>query len=313
MIDDLLDKTILFSYTNIGYWLRQWRWSRPKLEMQGKICIVTGANAGLGYVVTAELAQRGAEVHMLCRSANRGNAAREKIMATTGNDNIHLHLVDMSRQQDIRDFAARFLPTQVDLLVNNAGVLLPERQESADGIEMTFATNVLGYFLLTELLVPRLMAAPAARVINVTSGGMYSAYLHLDDLQYETRPYNGTTAYAESKRAEVIMTQQWAAAWENTNIAVHAMHPGWAATPGVATSLPRFNRVMQPLLRTPAQGADTIVWLATTPTLTAHPNGQLWFDRRIRSPHKRGIRRNTAAEIAQFWQICHQMSGQPLP
>ncbi|MCA9973772.1 MAG: SDR family NAD(P)-dependent oxidoreductase, partial [Anaerolineales bacterium] len=197
----------------------------------------------------------------------------------------------------------------LDLLVNNASVLLPARQLSADGIELTFATNVLGYFLLTELLRPNLLAAAAARVVNVTSGGLYTARLHLDDLQYATRPFNGTTAYAESKRAELVLTEQWATAWRGTGIAVHAVHPGWADTPGVQTSLPRFARLMRPLLRTPRQGADGIVWLCTTPDLARFPNGRLWFDRQPRPHHKLGMPRNTPAEIQQFWQICHDLTA----
>lgn len=309
MLDDLLDKTIILSYTNIGYHLRQWRWSDREREMAGKICLVTGANAGLGKVVATALAERWAEVHMICRSRERGEAAQQAIIAASGNDNVHLHLVDMSRQQDIQDFVGGFAPDHVDVLVNNAGVLLPERRENEAGIEMTFATNVLGYFLLTELLFEKLAAADGARVINVTSGGMYAAYVHVDDLQWKKRPYDGTNAYAESKRAEVIMTQQWAEAWASTDILVHSVHPGWAATPGVASSLPRFNAVMGPLLRTPDQGADGIVWLATTPNLAQYENGQLWFDRRPRSPHKMGVRRNTPAEIEQFWHTLHDMTG----
>ncbi len=307
--DELLDKTILFSYTNIGYQLRRPFWDRAAANVEGKVCLVTGANAGLGKVVAMELARRGAVVHMLCRSAERGAAAQQEIEAATGNGQIFLHQVDMSRQADIRAFVGGFEAEKVDVLVNNAGVLLPRRQVSDENIELTFATNVLGPFLLTELLLPKLQKAPVARVINVTSGGMYTARLHVDDLQFEKRPFNGPRAYAETKRAEVIMTQLWAQEWAGNGVAVHSVHPGWAATPGVARSLPRFDRIMRPLLRTSRQGADTILWLCVAPGLHKQPNGQLWFDRKKRPLHKRGIKRNSSAEIEKFWLICHQLTG----
>lgn len=309
--DELLDKTVLFSYTNIGYRLRQRRRRRRSAErdVRGLTCIVTGANSGLGKQVALALAERGASVQLLCRNPDRGAAAQRDIRQRSGNPDVQLHIVDLSVQADIRRFAREFEPEQVAVLVNNAGVLLNERRVSAENIEMTFATNVVGPFLLTELLLPRLKRAEAARVINVTSGGMYLARLHPDDLQFEQRVYYGTRAYAESKRAEVVMARLWADAWRDSDIAVHAVHPGWAGTPGVAHSLPRFNQVMRPLLRTPAQGADGIIWLCLTPELDHAENGQLWFDRQARPQHKLGIKRNDSAEIAQFWRALHDLVG----
>ena len=310
-IDDLLDATVLFSFTRVGHALRRSRWPTAERNMAGKVCLVTGANAGLGYEIARELAGRGAAVHMLCRSRERGLAAREAIVQSTANEDVHLHVVDLSSQAAIRAFAAEWPPLPVDVLVNNAGVLLAERQDAVDGIELSLATNVLGYFLLTELLLPALRRAAAARVINVTSGGMYAARLHPDDLQFRTRPFDGTQAYAEAKRGNVVMTELWAQEWAGSAIAVHAVHPGWAATPGVAQSLPQFNRLMGPLLRTPAQGADGILWLCVTPDLAA-PGGQLWFDRRVRPTHRFGQGRNSAAEVAAFWRACHALTGMPM-
>jgi NAD(P)-dependent dehydrogenase (short-subunit alcohol dehydrogenase family) len=187
---------------------------------------------------------------------------------------------------EIRDLAERLLEneTQIDILINNAGVLLAEREVTPEGIEKTLATDLAGHFLLTNLLIPRLIASAPSRIVNVTSGGMYSQRIRLDDLQFEHREYKGSVAYANAKRGQVILTGMWAARLQHTDVTVHAMHPGWARTAGVQRSLPTFNKLMGPFLRTPAQGADTMVWLAADP-LPALSSGELWFDREIAPKH----------------------------
>lgn len=310
--DELLDKTIIGSYTWPGYYLRKLWWdnTNDNTSMQDKVCIVTGANAGLGKVISKQLAYLGATVHLLCRNPEKGETARREIIQTTGNKNVYLEIVDLSSLSSIRQFAEEFQlkSNRLDVLVNNAGVLLDERMLSEDGIEMTFATNVLGYFSLTNLLMSLLKRSAPTRIINVSSGGMYFAKLNLDDLQFEKRAFDGVQAYAESKRAEVILTQHWSHQLNNTGVFVHAMHPGWSDTPGVQTSLPKFRKLMQPLLRTPEQGADTVIWLAVTPDLKNYPNGQFWFDRQIRPVYKLFSPRNTPCEIQQFLKICEQLA-----
>ena len=177
------------------------------------------------------------------------------------------------------------------MLVNNAGALPARRSETPEGFEVAFATNVLGPFLLTRLLAP-------ARVITVTSGGMYTARLDPFDLQAVSRPYAGAAVYARTKRAEMILTRLWA----ERGIDAHAMHPGWADTPGLAKSLPGFHRALKPLLRTPEQGADTIVWLGAT----EQPSGHLWHDRAARPPYRLPWTRETAAERARLWELCER-------
>ncbi len=143
---------------------------------------------------------------------------------------------------------------------------------------------MLGPHLLTRLLRERLIASAPARVIFVSSGGMYTRRLEIDDLQSRKGTFDGRVAYARSKRAEVVLAERWAEELAGTGVVVHAMHPGWADTPGIQTSIPTFRRVMRPLLRSPEQGADTIVWLAAAPepgTVT----GRFWSDRHERSTH----------------------------
>ena len=313
LADELLDKTIVLSYTNIGYALRRPFWKAVEDSMEGTVCVVTGANAGLGKAVTHGLAALGATVYMLCRNRERSGAARAEIIDRSGNAQVFLEIVDMSSQASVRAGVQRLLEQtrRLDVLINNAGGLLTERQTSADGLEKTFATNTLGYFLLTELLLPRLKASAPSRVINVSSGGQYLAKLAVDDLQFEERPYDGVRAYAASKRAEVLLTQHWAERLAGTGVMVHAMHPGWARTPGVARTLPSFFKWLWPFLRTPAQGADTIVWLAAHPGLAGEENGQFWFDRQVRPVYKWGSPRNTPEEVERFFAACHALTQIP--
>jgi NAD(P)-dependent dehydrogenase (short-subunit alcohol dehydrogenase family) len=218
-------------------------------------------------------------------------------------------LCDLARLDSVREFAQRFSDRvpRLDVLVNNAGVLTPKRTLSPDGIELTFAVNVLSPFLLTAELRGALRRAAPSRVINVSSGGMYAQRLNADDLQ-NVRDFSGTTAYAQTKRAEVVLTEMWAERLAPDRIAVNAMHPGWADTAGVRSSLPRFYRLTRPLLRTPAEGADTIVWLGAAPA-GASVSGGFWHDRAQRPVHILPTTRESAADRRHLWSACERLSG----
>ena len=309
--DTLLESTILLSFSRIGYILRRNMWDTADLDvnMNGRMCIVTGANSGLGFATTVHLAALGASVTMVARDPAKGQSAVDDIIDRTGNQNVRLEIVDLSSLDAVRDFAARLLEREdrMDVLINNAGVLLPERQLSADGIELSFATNVLGPFLLTNLLMPLLARNTPARVIFVSSGGMYTQKLDVDDLQSERKEFNGTVAYAQHKRAQVILTELWAERLTGTGVTVNAMHPGWVDTPGVHRSLPTFWKVMRPFLRTPAQGADTIIWLAVAPRL-ASESGKFWFDRCQRKTHKLARTVSLPQDRQRLWDKCVHLS-----
>jgi len=171
---------------------------------------------------------------------------------------------------------------------------------------------VLGPFALTNLLVPLLRESQDARVITVTSGGMYTQGLHVDDLQMAATPYRGATAYARAKRAQVVLTRLWAQRLREDGVAVHAMHPGWADTPGLVAGLPRFRRVLGPILRTPGEGADTIVWLAAADE-PARSTGGLWLDRRLRPTDRLRSTRVSRADAERLWTTCVALSGTDLP
>jgi dehydrogenase/reductase SDR family protein 12 len=311
-VDTLLDKTVVLSYTRLGYALRQATWADAdlKVDMAGQVCLVTGASSGLGRATAEGLARLGATVYMLVRNEGKGHWVREGIVHRSGNENVHLEIADLSSLASVREFARRFLerePRQ-DVLINNAGALLSERETSVDGYELSFATNVLGPFLLTGLLLPLLEASVPSRIINVSSGGMYTQKLDVDDLQFEHKPFNGVTAYAQAKRAQVILTELWAEKLAGSGVTVNAMHPGWADTPGVQSSIPNFYRLTKRGLRSPEQGADTILWLAVADSVTGI-SGEFWHDRRARSTHLLPGTRSSTGDRQRLWDECVRLSG----
>ena len=310
LLDRLADASIFFSFDASGYRRHEKRFRAEDLavDMSGKVCLVTGASSGLGLATSAALARLGATVHLLCRSAERGSAAAETIAREVPGAKLLVDQVDLTSRASIRAFVDRFAERRVDVLIHNAGILPPKREEVEGGLELTFATHVMGPFLLTTLLLPRLFASPRARVLWVSSGGMYTKKLALDDVAWKSRSYDGVLAYAETKRMQVILSELWAAKLAGSRVVVHAMHPGWADTPGVQTSLTSFSRVMHGRLRTPAQGADTVVWLAASPTIPAS-SGRFWFDRREASTHLLPGTREAEGERARLWDSAAHAAG----
>ncbi|OMO83960.1 Short-chain dehydrogenase/reductase SDR [Corchorus olitorius] len=251
-----------------------------QISIEGKNCIVTGANSGIGFAAAEGLASRGATVYMVCRNKERGEAALSKIQSSTGNPNVHLEICDLSSVSEIKSFSSRFSSKDVPVhvLINNAGLIENKRVTTFEGFELNFAVNVLGTDATTELMLPLLeKAAPDARVITVSSGGMYAAPL-TTDLQFNDGKFDGVAQYARNKRVQVALTEKWAEMYKNKGIGFYSMHPGWAETPGVAKSLPNFNQRLSGKLRTSEEGADTIIWLALQPKEKL-VSGGFYFDR----------------------------------
>jgi NAD(P)-dependent dehydrogenase (short-subunit alcohol dehydrogenase family) len=187
--------------------------------------------------------------------------------------------------RDVDALAERLLVEgrPIDVLINNAGALFNEWGETDEGVEQSFALLLLSPWRLTRALHPLLREAPG-RVVNVISGGMYSQRLNVDRLEASPEGYGGAKAYARCKRALMVVTEEWAKDWADDGIVVNAMHPGWADTPGVESSLPGFHRLTKRILRTPEEGADTIVWLAAA-TEAGEVSGKLFLDREPRTTH----------------------------
>ena len=253
------------------------------VDLQGKVCVVTGANSGIGKETALALARMGATLVLVCRSEARGTEALEDIKAQTGNDAVSLVVADFSSQQQVRDAVQVILDQcdQIDVLVNNAGVTPWERRVTAEnGLELIFAVNHLAPFLLTNLLLDRLKASAPARVVTVSSGAHRRVPLNFDDLQNEQR-YVPFDVYSQSKLANVYFTYELARRLEGSGVTANCLHPGVVST-ALFRHLPPFLgvavKLARPLLLTPAQGADTVVYLAASPDV-ADVSGR-YFERR---------------------------------
>jgi dehydrogenase/reductase SDR family member 12 len=309
-VDSLLDFAVVPGWSSIGYAVRKRRFE-PAPDLSDRTFLVTGANSGLGRATCELLAEAGATVHMLVRDRSKGEEARAAIAGRVAGAALRVWECDVSRPGSIRAFAGEFTAEvdALDALVNNAGVMAAERIHTPEGIELTFATNVVGPFLLTALLLPVLREAAPARVVNVSSGGMYTAKLNADDPQLREREFEPARFYAHTKRCEVILARVWQLRLRGSGVSAHAVHPGWADTPGVRRSLPRFRRVMRPVLRDDRQGADTIAWLCWAVEPVNSP-GRFWHDRRERPTHRVPWTRESGVDRRRLWEECERLAGE---
>ncbi|XP_015247691.1 PREDICTED: dehydrogenase/reductase SDR family member 12 [Cyprinodon variegatus] len=190
----------------------------------------------------------------------------------------------MSSARQVWAFAQSFSENnQLHVLINNAGCMVNQRELTEEGLEKNFATNTLGTYILTTALIPALKKVEDPRVITVSSGGMLTQKLNVSDLQFEKGSFDGTMAYAQNKRQQVILTERWAS--QHKEIHFSSMHPGWADTPAVQSSMPSFHAKMQSKLRTEAMGADTVVWLAVSAAAIKQPSGLFFQDRKPVATH----------------------------
>ncbi len=314
-VDTVMDRSLVAGYSRLGISVRRrlpgWPADPVLGALVGRHVVVTGATSGLGEQTCADLAALGAAVHLVVRDPDKGARVRDSLRRRLPDAELRVWRCDVSDLIDVQRFTAEFA-REVDrlhVLVHNAGVMPARRTESEQGHELSLATHVLGPVLMTELLRPGLAAAEGSRVVFVTSGGMYAQRLPVGDPEYLEGPYRGASAYARSKRVQVSLLPILERRWAQDRITVCAMHPGWADTPGVASSLPGFGRLTGPILRDLADGADTTVWLSATEP--APPTGRLWHDRRPRPEHLVPWTRETPAARASMWDWCALSLGLP--
>jgi dehydrogenase/reductase SDR family member 12 len=313
-LDAALDASVVLSFPRAGFLRHSRHFEAADLDvdLSGRVALVTGANSGIGRATALGLARRGARVALLCRDEVRGREAERGLRAASGSREVFFEPLDVSDLASVRACAARLAGERVDALVHNAGVLPSARAETRDGLELTFATHVVGPWLLTHLLRRGLRRAGASRVLFVSSGGMYTARLDCRDVAWRERPYDGVAAYAQTKRMQVVLAEILASRLAPEGAVAHAMHPGWAETPAVRSSLPRFYRLTRPFLRTPEQGADTVLWLALAqrPGLSS---GGFWFDRAEVTTQLLPWTRERAGERERFAALVEACAGGGAP
>jgi len=317
LVDDLLEVTVVGSFSRVGSTVRSrlYGWAPPAPDaLADRTVLITGPTSGLGRRTAEELAALGARIVLVGRSQERLEAVRSMLVTRHGEDRFPIVIADMGSLASVRAATGRVLATEqrLDVVIDNAGAIFAERTVGPDGIEATFATLVVGPFALIAGVLPLLRRTPGARVIAVTSGGQYAQALDLDDLEFRRGTYDGTRAYARAKRAQVALIREWARRLRQAGVRFDSMHPGWAGTPGLAEALPGFTRMMGPLLRTPGEGIDTLVWLATTEDHGA-PGGSLWLDRRPRPFDRVPMTRVSRAERRRLWDLVVGLSGGPDP
>ena len=273
--------------------------------MEGKVCLVTGANAGIGKATALGLAQRGATVVMVSRNRERGEAAQAEIRHQSGNELVDLLLADLSSQAEIRRLAAEFKRQygQLHVLINNAAIIPLQRQETADGLEVQFAVNHLAYFLLTHLLLDVLQASAPARIVNVSSQTHQWGRIDFDDLQGE-KQYDPQAAYMQSKLANVLFTYELARRLQGSGVTANCLHPGGIRTRLNANYAGRAGAAEASAAEL-QRGAQTSIYLATSPEVEG-VSGKYF----VNQQQTRSSAASYDQHLAQrLWQISTDLTG----
>ena len=255
-------------------------------NLEDRVFLVTGANSGIGKATALGLARLGGTVVMACRSATRGEAARQDVVRDSGNSSVYLEIVDLASEESTRSFAEEFQRKypRLDVLINNAGVYTAHREVTPDGLERTFEVNYLSGFLLTHLLLDLLKKSAPSRIVNVSSRAHSGGTIHFDDLQGEQR-YGGFGAYGQSKLAQVLFTRELARRLEGTRVTVNACHPGVIRTNlgmGGTSAVVRFVRLF---FKGPEKGAQTPIYLAVSPEVEG-VTGKYFANKHVREPSR---------------------------
>jgi NAD(P)-dependent dehydrogenase (short-subunit alcohol dehydrogenase family) len=286
-------------------------WSDDDRALEGRTVVLTGGTSGIGLAIARRCALAGARVHLLARDAARATSVADALPGC----HVSFGIADLSDPGTVRRFAldATAELGTVDVLVHNAGALHRRLERTTTGDERTLATQLLAPFLLTSLLLPALRGGGAGpgRVLTMSSGGMYTQRFELDALDPDPSDYSGPVTYARVKRAQVVLTGEWARRVPRAEVAFHALHPGWVDTPGIRAGLPGFARFGRILFRSPDDGADTAVWLSHDPE-ALRTSGDFWLDRRRRGLHRLPWTRG-GDDPARLWDRCEAWARPWLP
>lgn len=297
------------------------RWMRGPMKgsnnpksLTGKLVVITGANTGIGKAAAEDLAKRGARVIILCRSVEKGEEAAAEIKESTGGQ-VEVRRLDLASLKSVRECAEALVASEdkIDILINNAGVMMCPNWKTEDGFDMQFGTNHLGHFLLTELLMPLIRKSEASgfhpRIINVSSLGHKGAPINWDDINFE-KSYSSWAAYAQSKLANVLHAKELAERLSNTEISVYAVHPG-----AVDTELGRhlystwYGKILKPcavpMIKKPIHGAQTILYCALDDSV-ANDSGKYYADCRETRPHPRALRKE---DQKRLWELSEKFVG----
>mmetsp|Transcript_3007 Transcript_3007/g.5584 ORF Transcript_3007/g.5584 Transcript_3007/m.5584 type:complete len:397 (+) Transcript_3007:163-1353(+) len=323
--------------------------SIPK-SLDGNVYLVTGANSGIGKATAKALLERGSTVHMACRSLEKGLIAKEDLLKQTGagDSKCVLHIVDLSKIGQVKAFGSSFcngiFGSRLDGLINNAGCMLHERKLTKEGNERNFATNSLGTYALTTSLLPALQRKIAtksdqkketttttttittsrqnpSRVVTVSSGGAYTQKLDSKNLQTTEGFDDGTYIYAQNKRQQLVLTEKWGQIFAESNqqqqqrpLVFQSMHPGWVDTPVLKSSMPDFYNRFKQKLRTPDEGADTILWLATSDEALKSPPGSFFLDRKPQKKFLYGsFTTHTDQQADELYKSVSEICGECMP
>jgi NAD(P)-dependent dehydrogenase (short-subunit alcohol dehydrogenase family) len=284
-------------------------------SLSGHRCVVTGGSLGIGAAITRGLLVLGAEVTVACRDVARARQAHDELAPAEARARLSFERLDVSNLAEVRAFADRLRArwSRLDVLVNNAGASYAVRRLSADGHELTFATNVLGPFALTRALRPLLRRAEGrARIVHVGSLAQYLCRLHTARLIDLRAPYLHGPVYAHSKRAQFELSERWAEVLDEEGITSTCAHPGLVATPGVREAFPLYYRVFGGVLWTADAGADTAVWLASSAAV-AGVTGGLWWMRAPQPADVLPFTRAPTRERDRLWDLCARLASGGYP
>nr|XP_061799983.1 dehydrogenase/reductase SDR family member 12-like [Nerophis lumbriciformis] len=290
------------SYTKIGYFGRGLFLRGYRKEYSGQRWLITGASGGIGRALVIAAAKAGAEVVAVARNETKLQALLAGLPSAVQN-RVSYEVADMSLQSETERLRDRLIEAApFDVLVNNVGVLFPEMQLTSEGREATFVTNLLSHYILTEALAAGDRINKGGAIINMTSGGMYNSPIGTRKLNVtDAEKYNGKVAYGAHKRGQAVLTGYWNAKYGEKEIQSYVMHPGWTKTPGVRSALPVFYKIQNIILRTPYQGGETALWLASTrPATSNDPDGGVWFDRSLRPAHMFDFTKTPQCTVDQF-------------